>query len=306
MNLNSIWSDCKESYDLLNKVVSSVYRKMIEEKVVPKGFGGWGPFVVMFPDGAVTFEKYQRIFPYDAEQVFHESFSVAAQEGYLSFDGSGYRATDKGEEITQTVMRAFTDAIAPLQPMPQSELKRLVDTLIRLCEATDAAPEPPSHFCQTVYKNYKRTFPSDAPLPRLFIHYFKELDFHRMDSHMAARRIRNIEGNRWEVFSEVWGGKNNTLDKIFDELGFRGISRDEYASILQELVAHGWIEETAGGFQATAEGKRIREEAEALTDKYFFAPWNCLSESELEELAGLASQLRDGLNNPVENRGDLS
>lgn len=28
-----------------------------------------------------------------------------------------------------------------------------------------------------------------------------------------------------------------------------------------------------------------------------FAPWSCLSESELDELASLANQLRDGLKN---------
>ena len=33
----------------------------------------------------------------------------------------------------------------------------------------------------------------------------------------------------------------------------------------------------------------------AETDRLFFAPWSCLSESELEELASLANQLRDGL-----------
>lgn len=32
-----------------------------------------------------------------------------------------------------------------------------------------------------------------------------------------------------------------------------------------------------------------------LTDKCSLAPWTCLNESELEELASLASQLRDGL-----------
>ena len=93
----------------------------------------------------------------------------------------------------------------------------------------------------------------------------------------------------------MWGGKNNTLDKIFDELSFRGITRDEYASILQELVGRGWVQPDGETYQPTAEGKRIREEAEALTDKYFFAAWSCLSESELEELSSLAGQLRDGL-----------
>ncbi len=297
MNLNSIWADCNESFDLCNKVISTVYRKMIEEKIVPKGFGGWGPFVVMFPDESVTFEKYQRIFPYDAEQAFHESFSVAAQEGYLTLDGNGYRAADKGEEITQTVMQAFTDALAPLQPMPQAEIKRLVNYLIRLCEATDAAPEPPSHFCQMVYKNYKRTFPNNAPLTRLFAHYYKELDFYRTDAHVAARQIHNIEANRWEAFTVVWNGEADTLDKFYEEYSDRGFTRDEYAQAFEELVARGWLEENAGAYRVTAEGKRIREEAEALTDKYFFAPWACLNESELEELARLASELRDGLQN---------
>ena len=47
--------------------------------------------------------------------------------------------------------------------------------------------------------------------------------------------------------------------------------------------------------QRTADGKSLCDEAEALTDQYFFAPWSCLNESELDGLASLASQMRDGL-----------
>ena len=295
MILKSILSDCKESYDLCNKVIYSVYRKMLEEKTIPRGFAGWGPFVTMFPNEAITFEKYRRIFPYDSEQAFHESLSIAAQEGYLTFDGVAYRATEKGEEANRKGMQGLTDAVAPLQPMPQAELKRLVDTLVRLCESTTAASEPPSHFCQMHYKNYKRTFPSDAPLMRLFLHYYKELDFYRTDAHVAAWQIHSIAGNRWEAFTAVWSGEADMLDKFFEEYSDRGFSRDEYAQAFQELVSRGWLEENAGAYRVTDEGKRIREEAEALTDKYFFAPWSSLNESELEELASLASQLRDGL-----------
>ena len=39
----------------------------------------------------------------------------------------------------------------------------------------------------------------------------------------------------------------------------------------------------------TSAGRQARAEVEA------FAPWSCLNESELEELASLANQLRDGL-----------
>jgi hypothetical protein len=267
MNLKSIWSDLVESYNLFNKALYSVYHKMLEEKTIPQRFAGWGPFVTMFPDEPITFEKYQRIFPYDSEKAFHESLSIAAQEGYLTLEAGAYRATKMGEEATLRGMRFLTEVAAGLQPMPQDELKRLVDYLIRLSEATTAAPEPPSHFCHTVYKNYKRTFPNDAPPMRLVIHYYKELDFYRTDAHAAAWQIHNIEGNRWEAFSEIWGRKHNMLDTFYEEYSDRGFTRDEYALAFQELVGRGWIEENAGVFQATAEGKRIREEAEALTNQ---------------------------------------
>lgn len=295
MNLNSIWSDCKESYDLFNKALYSVYYKMLEEKTIPQKFAGWGPFVTMFPDEPITFEKYQRIFPYDSIQAFHEPLSIAAQDGYLAFDGDAYRATKKGENATLKGMQTLTDVAASLQPMPQAELQRLVDYLVRLSEATSAMSEPPSHFCQAHYKNYKRTFPSDAPLARQFIHYYKELDFYRTDAHVAAWQIHNIAGNRWEAFTAIWSGEADTLDKFLEEYSDRGFTRDEYAQAFQELVAHGWLEENADKYQVTAEGKRIREEAEALTDQYFFTPWSCLNELEMEDLSSLASQLRDGL-----------
>lgn len=297
MNLNSIWADCRASYDLCNKVIYSVYGKMLEEKTIPQRFSGWGPFVTMFPDEAITYEKYQRIFPYDSEQAFHEPFSTAAQDGYLTFDGDGYRATEKGEEANRKGMQALTDVAASLQPMPHAEIQRLADYLMRLCDATAAAPEPPSHFCQTVYKNYKRAFPSNTPLTRWFIHYYKELDFYRTDAHVAAWQAHNVAGNRWEAFTAVWNGEADTLDKFYEEYSDRGFTRDEYAQALQELVARGWLEENVGVFRVTDEGKRIRDEAEALTDTYFFAPWSCLNESELEDLSNLATQLREGSRN---------
>jgi hypothetical protein len=294
MNLISIWSDCKESFDLFNKVAYSVYRKMIEEKVVPKGIGGWGPFVVMFSDESVTFEKYQRIFPYDAEQAFHGSFSVATQEGYLKFDENGYRATETGEAITQKVMQAFTDAVAPLQPMPQAELKRLMDYLIHLCDTATAAPEPPSHFCQTVYKNYKLTFPNDAPLTRLFVHYYKELDFYRTDAHVAAWQItsKEITGRRSPLSGMAKRTRSINSTKNIRIAASRAMSTPK--PFRNSSGAAGW-KRTRARIELPPEGKRIREEAEALTDKYFFAPWASLNESELEELARLAGQLRDGL-----------
>ncbi len=61
----------------------------------------------------------------------------------------------------------------------------------------------------------------------------------------------------------------------------RGFTREQYAQAFQELVNPGWLEAYAGVYCVTDKGNRIHEETEALTDKYFFAPWSRLNESEL-------------------------
>lgn len=295
MNLQSIWSSLEESYGVCSDTSAPAIEKFAEENQLSAGYWSWGPAIILFPDETISSAQWMRIFPYGIPQTITGRLASATEGGYLVADGDGFRSAEKGKAAAHQGLQAFTDGIAHLHPLPPNDLQRLVDYLVRLSDASFAAPEPPPKFCLTHYKNYKSTFDDNAPLIRLFFHYFKELDFYRMDSHMAAWRSHNLEGNRWEVFSEVWGGKNNTLNKIFDELSFRGITREEYASILQELVERRWVQQDRETYQLTAEGKRIREDAEALTDKYFFAAWSCLNESELEELSRLASQLRDGL-----------
>ncbi|MBI5932567.1 MAG: hypothetical protein HY867_02575 [Chloroflexi bacterium] len=297
MNLQSIWSALEESYGVCSDTSAPSIEKFAEGNHLSGGYWSWGPAIILFPDEPISSVQWMKIFPYGIPQTINGRLASAAEGGYLVKDGERFRSTEKGKAAAHQGLQALTDGIADLHPLPPNDLQCLVDYLVRLSDASFAAPDPPPKFCLTHYKNYKSTFDGTAPLNRLFVHYFKELDFYRMDSHMAAWRSHNFEGNRWEVFSEVWGGKNNTLDKIFDELSFRGITREEYASILQELVERGWIQQDGKTYQPTAEGKCLRDEAESLTDEYFFAPWSCLNELELEELASLAGQLRDGLKN---------
>jgi hypothetical protein len=301
MNLNSIWSALEESFDICSDVSAPAIEYFAKENHLSAGYWSWGPAIILFPDEPISPVQWMKIFPYGIPQTINGRLASAAEGGYLVADSEGFRSTEKGKVVAHQGLQALTDGIAHLQPLSPADLQRLVNYLIRLSDSSFATPEPPPKFCLTHYRNYKSTFDNTAPPIRLFVHYFKELDFYRMDSHMAAWRIHNIEGNRWEVFSEVWGGKNNTLDKLYEELSFRGITRDEYAQFLQELVNYGWLQETDGEYQVTTNGKKIREEAEVLTDKFFFASWSCLSETELEDLSSLATQLRDGLRKEIES-----
>ena len=55
------------------------------------------------------------------------------------------------------------------------------------------------------------------------------------------------------------------------------------------------MEETADGYEVTEAGRRLRQEAEDATDRYFFEPWICLTEPEVANLVGLVTRLRDHL-----------
>ena len=155
--------------------------------------------------------------------------------------------------------------------MPEAHQQQLFDILARLADAALSAPEPPPHFFISHKRENYRRFGTVYP-PERFVVLFGELAAYRDDSHSAAWLAHTIEGNRWELLTTIWRGEINTLDALYEELKFRGMTRDEYAQILQELVGRGWIAETSGEYLLTAEGKRIRTDAEALTGHYFFAP----------------------------------
>jgi DNA-binding MarR family transcriptional regulator len=85
------------------------------------------------------------------------------------------------------------------------------------------------------------------------------------------------------------------LDELCQKLERRGHSRDVYAQALDDLIRRGWISEEADKYRVTQKGQVLRQEAEDKTDRYFYAPWACLSKHESEELRDLLTQLRDGL-----------
>jgi len=295
MNLNSIWSALEESFDPLNDGAYSSWEKIATEQGLEPGWITWVSALFVFGAEPFSTAAFMRLFPYGSARVLEARFELAVKHGILTASSENeYCAAEKGKHWISQMIHASLASLTPLQPIPTDDLQEIVDYGRRLTEASLAAPEPPSKFGASHY--FKNMYPEpEESLMRFFIHYFGTLDKYRGNAHLATWKHYNIEGNRWEVLSYIWRGEVNTLDKLFEELKFRGITRDEYSRILQELVERGWIEENAGEYQMTAEGRKIREEAEALTDRYFFAPWTCLSEAEQEDLLNLATQLRDSL-----------
>ncbi len=296
MNPNSIWPVLEECFDLLGGYGFPAMGKAAAELGLEPGWMTWISAIWLFGSEPITTAEFMRMLPYGLAHLNEERFVAAVRQGYLLSDGkNGYTPTAAGIIAAQRVWRGAGDSLAHLQPMPEGYLQKLFEALAQLVEASLAASVPPPHFFISHKRENYHRFGTVYPLER-FVVLFGELAAYRDDSHIAAWQVHDIEGNRWEVLSYIWRGEINTLATLLEELSFRGITRDEYARILQELMERGWIEEISGKYLLTADGKRIRAQAEALTDRYFFTPWSCLSEAELEDLSNLATQLRNGLN----------
>ena len=124
--------------------------------------------------------------------------------------------------------------------------------------------------------------------------YLSDLGAFRDDVHLAAWKPHDIQGHAWEAFTFIWRGEATTLEALADALKPRGFTSEDYAAALEDLRARAWIEERAGEYRVTPEGGKLRQAAEELTDAYYYAPWEVLSEDERQTLRDLLSRLAEG------------
>jgi hypothetical protein len=106
-----------------------------------------------------------------------------------------------------------------------------------------------------------------------------------------------------ETLTFLWRGEADSLDVLCERLAHRGHPRQMYAQALAELRERGLIEEPDSAPRVTEAGRSFRDQVEADTDRYFFAPWACLDDAEKAGLADLLPHLRDGLRESAPSGG---
>ena len=140
MNLKSIWSALEEAYGVCSDASAPAIEKFAEENHLSAGYWSWVPAIILFPDEPISSAQWMRIFPYGIPQTINERLASAAEGGYLVADGEGFHSTEKGKVVAHQGLQAITNGIAHLHPLPPNDLQRLVDYLIRLSDASFAAP----------------------------------------------------------------------------------------------------------------------------------------------------------------------
>jgi hypothetical protein len=119
---------------------------------------------------------------------------------------------------------------------------------------------------------------------------------YRDDAHLAAWQSSGLSAIALESLTMIWRGQVGTLDELTDKLYFRGHPQSVYIDALNELRARSYISGFRNALRITNQGCHFRDQVEMKTEEYFFAPWDCLSGADMEKMADLLTEMRDGLN----------
>ncbi len=233
--------------------------------------------------------------PYTNEEVYKHRLASMARVGLLdTIDEDHYRLTERGERAFKVIRYATFNSMASISPLPAAELEKLANTLLKRVEASLAFPEPPGKWC--VNHSHKLDPGQDAAVMVRVDTYLSDLMAYRDDSHLAAWRPNNVSGHTWDILTLLWLNDSESIDTVLQKLSRRGHSFEESDESLRELVKLGWANYSLDIYSITPEGRAVRQTAEEMTDKYFYAPWADLTEKDIDTLADQLLRYKKGLN----------
>ena len=181
--------------------------------------------------------------------------------------------------------------------LEDEQLENLASLLTRLVEGSLEASEPKEKTVLSLTRlgHPKKDYPALAQIDQRL----DDLNAFRDDSHIASWSSLGVKPEAWEAFTYVWRGEANSAEELAEKLTFRVYGQDDYEKALNDLVALGWLESRAQGFEVTSQGQEVRQQAEDQTNRAFFGPWSCLSWPEKNHLRYLLARLKAGAEEAV-------
>ena len=293
MDDQGLWVLIREAWTALSPHYESAIECIIDESDLEGRV--WGVLLAVLtiePDLTTPAHLLVRI-PYTAAELYLARLNSAAQAGYLEeVDPGKFRLSDKGRtELDRFISdaRVAMSAANPLSATDSKRLAGLLDKLVQSCIETDPPPDTWS-----VRLSYKLMPSIDQSIPYIE-QEFSCLSAYRDDAHLAAWQQSGLSATALETLTVIWRGDANSLNSIVMGVEYRGHSLWVYADALAVLRERGYISGDDDAVTITPTGKYFRERVEADTDRYFFAPWSCLTSSEKAELRSLLAKMREGL-----------
>lgn len=250
----------------------------------------------------VSTANFARRFPYANPNLYAERLQALTAAGFVTKTGntSDYAVTDAGREAYFAVDNAFTDTLSALELLPQAESEQLTTLLAAVVERSATQDDGTDKWCIGCSRSMHRN-DADAGLVRVD-EYLDDLNAYRDDAHLAAYAPYELSGPAMEAFTLLWKDGLNTAAALQERLEFRGNSVEIYSTALQELVAKGWATKTDNAFKLTINGQEVRQAIEDKTDAIFFAAWENLTPTQLNQLTALLTQLGENIQHQVETK----
>jgi hypothetical protein len=242
-----------------------------------------------------TFDTLAGWRPYAAPGLLNAQLDAALDKGFVQAEEpQAYRLTERGLELIKAWSERVRAHLAGLTPLPARDLRRLSALLSRIVQAVLDAPSPPS---KDRLLGSRRMAPAAGAAPMVHIdQYLTDLVHFRDDAHVSAWRQHGLDGPSVEVLTLLWRGEAQDIDGISAALSERrGFARDHYAGVAKGLQERGLVEATQETLAVSAEGRALREEIEAATDRYYMFAWTALSPVDVQELRTLLQRLTEAL-----------
>ncbi|MCI0394884.1 MAG: hypothetical protein L0332_14450 [Chloroflexi bacterium] len=237
-----------------------------------------------------------RRFPYGRIERWNGYVETLAEKGLLASTGNGaYTLTENGRAIEDGLNRSFYRRLAEVEEVvassfPAADLERLAALLKRVIEACFQAQEPPGTWC---LQRFTYQPPLEVSTLGTIDMSLDSLNAFRDDAHLAAWQPYGLAAHAWEFFTLLWQGEVKSAAEMAER---RDQEEALYARVLDELAQQGWIESPGNGtYQLSRAGRQFREQAESLTNRYFYGPWATLDGDETAELRALLTRLATSL-----------
>jgi len=289
MDQPKLWPVALETLMALGAHYVPAMEKAADDAGVERGVWGLLISALTFEPEAISNTILQQRNPY---QDYTRLLADAASQGFFAVEVPGsYQITDLGRAVGTEIILAAYARMQTFEPMRVEQMQYLSVLLRKLVVASHTSPEPPGKWCLT---HARRIDPGqNAPLIIQVDQYLSDLAAYRDDAHLAAWHNLDFDGPTWEALTLLWQGEADDLDTLEEKLAHRRFSRDVYAAALQKLELRGLILADSGKYRLTPAGEQLRQNAEAATDAYFYAPWDCLDAEELEALEILLTKLTE-------------
>ena len=243
-----------------------------------------------------SIQDFQKRDPFSNPEQFERLFVRLNIKGWIEPMSDGtFRVTLQAREAARSLIQAGDVQLSGFASMPEQELKQLTSLLRQIVQEYRVAPEPPEKWA---ILNRFRVADEQYPPIMQIREFLMDLFAYRDDSHLSASRPHfNEAGIVWIVLGSLWHGDAVNAGQMAEKMAFRGYEVEDYEIAIQAALELGWVEHGTRDdtFRLTEQGTQLREQAERLTNEYFYVPWSVLMPDELDELYELLTRLRDCL-----------